>query len=158
MPEWLFWSYLVLSFVSLQVAIHWMQWRRLGRASPPIRALGALGSSLGGALLLTVPLFYLIYIGILVPYRQPVAIAISLAIPLLWAHLAVFSWSRGTGRWQDGAVGITLSLTIPVLYVVAYSGAFLRLPVILPICNWALFLTGLWLWRRPQRGGGPKVN
>lgn len=163
MLELLFIGGLLLSFLSLVGALFLAQWRETGQSRSAFSALLVVLVAVVGALLLMLPLFYLVYIGMIPRWRYGVPYVLAnLLLPLGWAHLSVYAWGTGRNFWARYAPGIGLFLTLPVLFLGVWTGAMLWFRYAILLVDWLLLLGSLALWLRARRvrpaepeGGAP---
>lgn len=158
MAEWVFLGGLPLAFLSLIGAIFLFQWRETGQERSAFEALPLVLIAVVGAILLMVPLFYLVYVGMIPKWRYRVLyVAVNALLPMLWAHLAVFAWGTGRSFWERYALGIAFFLTVPVLFLGIWMGALLQFRYSILVADWLLFIAGLTLWRRARRVRRPEA-
>lgn len=149
MLELLFIGGLLLSFLSLVGALFLGQWRETDQTRSALEALRMVFVAVVGALLLMLPLFYLVYIGMIPRWGSNVTTLVAnILLPLGWAHLSVYASATGRTFWARYAPGIAFYLTLLVLFVGLWIGAF-RNAILL--ANWLLLLGSLALWLRARR-------
>jgi hypothetical protein len=148
MPEWVFIGYLILSFVSLVTAFFVVQWRSNGKRSPVYDCLMMGAVAVACAVVMMVPLFYMVYIGLLANGRD--AIVPNLLLPLVWAHWAVYAWGTGKTFWEQHAIGMAFFLTVPVLFLGVWVGAMVRFRYSIVLIDWVLLLISLALWLKAR--------
>lgn len=150
LPEWAFFSYLGLSFGSLVISFFLAQWYRVPAAEPSHRAVSAVIAALVAPVILMVPIFYLVYIG-MTPRGH---LLLNLLLPPIWAHLAAYGWAVGHGFWERYTIGLSLLLALPAIYLGFWVDSLLGLRFGIPLLHWLLLLTGIILWvrMRVERG------
>lgn len=147
MPEWLFIGYLILSFISLVAAVYVVQSRK--NSSYATLNMGVI--AVVGTLLMMVPLFYLIYVGMIPEWKiRIIYLLANYLLPLVWAHLAVYAWGTGKTFWERYALGIAFFLTVPVLFLGIWVEAMVRFPFSILLADWGLLLISLTIWLKSR--------
>lgn len=151
MLELIFIGGLLLSFLSLVGALFLGQWRETGQTRSAFEALRMVLVAVVGALLLMVPLFYLVYIGMIPRWGGNVAALVAnILLPLGWAHLSVYASETGRTFWARYAPGIGLYLTLLVHFLGLWTWALLWFPYWILLADWLLLLGSLALWLRAR--------
>jgi hypothetical protein len=147
MPEWVFIAYLIFSFLSLTTALFIVEWKTGDKQNSVTAALGTGLFAVIGAALLMVPVFALVYFGMLPkgPYRT-LDLLINLLVSISWAHLAHYAWATGRTSLERHAVGAALYLALLTLFLGIWTGALVRFRYAIVVAIWGLLCLGLSLW------------
>lgn len=148
MREIPFTVYLVVAFVTLVANPIFFQYRRARQAKAQLDVARALFGAVGVAVILMIPLFYMLYITLGSPLIAPVLAVLQLLLTYGWAHLAAYALGAGRHWSKKYLPGVTFLLTVPLLFVFvrATSGPFLY--DLWAAGTWALFFCGVWPWLR----------
>jgi len=151
-PEWVFIGYLTLSFLSLVGLVFWAQWWRNEKDRSAFGTVKMAARSVLGALLLMIPLFYLVCAGMIPTGKPGIAFMVTnLLVALGWVHLAIFAWATGKTLQERYVILAALFLTVPVLFFMVGVGAMVKFPYSFVLAAWRLWLASLILWLESRR-------
>lgn len=151
MPEPVWIGYFILLFAILGSKIFMLlrQHRQIYTVTDKVISIGI--TSVFGAIVVMVPVFYLVYVGMIPRWRYGLTyLVLNFLVPFIWSYLAVYAWGTGKAFRDRYAVGICLFLTVPTLFLAVWLGVPVRFPYSLQVIDWVLFLTGVIIWLRSR--------